>query len=50
MLVIVQESFISAFDKIGTYSGSVSFDNWLQRKVINFTNDSLTEGRNLLMA
>jgi RNA polymerase sigma factor (sigma-70 family) len=32
---IMQESFLSAFEKIETYSGTVSFGAWLKKIVIN---------------
>jgi RNA polymerase sigma-70 factor (ECF subfamily) len=38
---IMQESFLSAFQKINTYSGSVSFGAWLKKIVINQSLDSL---------
>ena len=47
---IIQESFISAFEKINTYSGAISFDDWLQRIVVNCSIDSLAGERNLLIA
>jgi DNA-directed RNA polymerase specialized sigma24 family protein len=47
---IIQKSFLSAFEKIDTYSGAISFDEWLQRIVINCSIDSLSGERNLLIA
>ena len=38
---IMQESFLSAFEKIETYSGKVSFGAWLKKIVINRSLDSL---------
>jgi RNA polymerase sigma factor (sigma-70 family) len=38
---IMQESFLSAFEKIDTYSGCVSFSTWLKRIVINRSLDAL---------
>ena len=38
---IMQESFLSAFEKIETYSGTVSFGAWLKKIVINRSLDSL---------
>ena len=38
---IMQESFLSAFQKIKTYSGSVSFGAWLKKIVIHRSLDSL---------
>jgi RNA polymerase sigma-70 factor (ECF subfamily) len=32
---IMQESFLSAFESIGTYSGTVSFGTWLKKIVQN---------------
>lgn len=42
---IMQESFLSAFDKIKTYSGTVSFGAWLKKIVINRSLDSLKKRR-----
>ncbi len=39
---IMQESFLSAFEKIDTYSGTVSFGAWLKRIVINRSLDALS--------
>jgi RNA polymerase sigma factor (sigma-70 family) len=38
---IMQESFLSAFEKIETYSGTVSFGAWLKKIVINRSLDVL---------
>jgi RNA polymerase sigma-70 factor (ECF subfamily) len=38
---IMQESFLSAFEKIDTYSGTVSFGAWLKRIVVNRSLDSI---------
>jgi len=38
---IMQESFLSAFEKIGTYGGTVSFGAWLKRIVVNRSLDSI---------
>jgi len=38
---VMQESFLSAFEKIDTYSGTVSFGAWLKRIVINRSLDTL---------
>jgi RNA polymerase sigma factor (sigma-70 family) len=38
---IMQESFLSAFVKIKTYSGKVSFGAWLKKIVINNSLDAL---------
>ncbi len=42
---IMQESFLSAFQKIEMYRGSVSFGAWLKRIVINRSLDSLRKKR-----
>ena len=42
---VMQESFLSAFQKIGTYSGSVSFGAWLKKIVINQSLDSVKKKR-----
>ena len=38
---IMQESFLAAFEKIETYSGTVSFGAWLKKIVINRSLDAL---------
>ncbi len=38
---IMQEAFLSAFEKIDTYSGTVSFGAWLKKIVINRSLDAL---------
>lgn len=38
---IMQESFLSAFKKIGTYSSTVSFGAWLKKIVMNRSLDSI---------
>lgn len=38
---IMQEAFLSAFEKIATYSGTVSFGAWLKRIVVNRSLDAL---------
>lgn len=38
---IMQEAFLSAFDKINMYSGTVSFGAWLKKIVINRSLDAL---------
>lgn len=40
---IMQESFLSAFEKIDTYSGMVSFGAWLKKIVINRSLDVLNK-------
>ncbi len=42
---IMQDSFLSAFEKIETYSGTVSFGAWLKKIVINRSLDSLKKRR-----
>jgi RNA polymerase sigma factor (sigma-70 family) len=44
---IMQESFLSAFEKIGTYSGTVSFGAWLKKMVINHSLDFIKKERNV---
>lgn len=39
---IMQESFLSAFEKIDTYSGTVSFGAWLKKIVVNRSLDTLS--------
>ena len=38
---VMQEAFLSAFEKINSYSGTVSFGAWLKRIVINRSLDAL---------
>ncbi|MCD6597018.1 MAG: sigma-70 family RNA polymerase sigma factor [Bacteroidales bacterium] len=38
---IMQEAFLTAFEKIGTYEGKVSFGSWLKRIVINKSLDTI---------
>jgi RNA polymerase sigma factor (sigma-70 family) len=38
---VMQEAFLSAFEKISTYSGTVSFGAWLKRIVVNRSLDVL---------
>ena len=40
---VMQESFLSAFEKIGTYSGTVSFGAWLKKIVVNRSLDALNK-------
>jgi len=40
---VMQESFLAAFEKIETYSGTVSFGAWLKRIVINRSLDTLNK-------
>jgi RNA polymerase sigma factor (sigma-70 family) len=42
---IMQEAFLSAFRKIGTYKGDVSFGAWLKRIVINKSIDAVRQRR-----
>ena len=39
---IMQEAFLSAFEKIDTYSGTVSFGAWLKKIVVNRSLDALS--------
>jgi len=39
---IMQEAFLSAFEKIETYAGTVSFGAWLKKIVINRSLDALS--------
>src|SRR6056297_3322551 len=39
---IMQEAFLSAFEKINTYSGTVSFGAWLKKIVINRSLDTVS--------
>ena len=39
---VMQESFLSAFEKIDSYSGTVSFGAWLKKIVINRSLDTLS--------
>ncbi len=45
---IMQESFLSAFEKINTYSGTVSFGAWLKKIVINRSLDALNKKKTVL--
>jgi RNA polymerase sigma-70 factor (ECF subfamily) len=45
---IMQESFLSAFEKIETYSGKVSFGAWLKKIVINRSLDALNRQKAIL--
>jgi RNA polymerase sigma-70 factor (ECF subfamily) len=38
---IMQEAFLSAFEKINSYSGTVSFGSWLKKIVVNRSLDML---------
>jgi RNA polymerase sigma-70 factor (ECF subfamily) len=42
---IMQESFLSAFEKIGSYSGTVSFGAWLKKIVENRSLDFIKKKR-----
>jgi RNA polymerase sigma-70 factor (ECF subfamily) len=42
---IMQEAFLSAFEKIGSYSGTVSFGSWLKKIVQNRSLDFLSRKR-----
>jgi len=45
---IMQEAFLSAFEKIETYSGTVSFGAWLKRIVINRSIDAVKKERKVI--
>lgn len=45
---IMQEAFLSAFEKINTYSGTVSFGAWLKRIVVNRSLDVLNKKKLIL--
>lgn len=45
---IMQESFLSAFENIEKYSGTVSFGAWLKKIVINRSLDSLKKERKVI--
>jgi RNA polymerase sigma-70 factor (ECF subfamily) len=45
---IMQESFLAAFDAIGSYSGVVSFGSWLKKIVYNKSLDSLRKNRRIV--
>jgi RNA polymerase sigma factor (sigma-70 family) len=40
---VMQESFLAAFEKIDTYSGTVSFGAWLKKIVVNRSLDALNK-------
>ena len=42
---LMQDSFLSAFSKIGTYKGNASFGAWLKRIVINKSVDYLRRNK-----
>lgn len=42
---IMQEAFLSAFEKINSYSGKVSFGSWLKKIVINRSLDSVSRNK-----
>ena len=44
---IMQEAFLSAFEKIDSYSGTVSFGAWLKKIVINRSLDALNKRREI---
>jgi RNA polymerase sigma factor (sigma-70 family) len=46
---IMQESLLSAFESIKSYTGTVSFDTWLKNIVINRSLDAIwTEKKSIL--
>ena len=42
---IMQESFLSAFDKIDSYEGNVSFGSWLKKIAVNKSLDYLRKNK-----
>jgi len=44
---VMQEAFLSAFEKINTYSGSVSFGAWLKKIVVNRSLDALSKRKEI---
>ena len=44
---IMQEAFLSAFEKINGYSGNVSFGAWLKKIVVNRSLDALSKRKNI---
>jgi DNA-directed RNA polymerase specialized sigma24 family protein len=46
---IMKESLLSAFEIINTYSGTVSFDTWLQNIVINRSLEAIRKERNAIL-
>jgi len=47
---VMQEAFLSAYSKINTYSGKVSFGAWLKRIVINKSLDLLKSRKQILIS
>lgn len=45
---VMQESFLKAFDKIGTYKGEVTFGAWLKKIVINRSLDVLKARKSMI--
>lgn len=45
---IMQESFLDAFRRIGSYTGEGSFGSWLKRIVVNNSLDSLRRAKDLV--
>ncbi|TAL63497.1 MAG: sigma-70 family RNA polymerase sigma factor [Bacteroidetes bacterium] len=45
---IMQESFLSAFEKINTFSGTVSFGAWLKKIVVNRSIDAIRRDRKVI--
>ena len=44
---IMQEAFLSAFEKINVYTGNVSFGAWLKRIVVNRSLDALSKRKRI---
>lgn len=47
---IMQESFLAAFDALGSYSGAVSFGAWLKKIVYNRSLDSLRKSNRMVFS
>ncbi len=45
---IMQESFLDAFRRLGSYTGEGSFGSWLKRIVVNNSLDSLSKAREFI--
>ena len=45
---IIQEAFLSAFNKLDSYNGKVSFGSWLKKIVINRSLDSIKKHKRLV--
>ena len=45
---IIQEAFLSAFNKLDSYNGKVSFGSWLKKIVINKSLDSIKKKKRIV--